>query len=119
MPLNNFTLFEKLKAHNSSKIKKFLESQEIATVKGIPSLLENEIKRVKTIIKNGGGNPKKGEAIFKTRCAGCHKMFNEGGQIGPDLTSYQKNDQDTLLISIIAPGAEIREGYENVIIKNK
>ena len=46
-------------------------------------------------------------------------MFNEGGQIGPDLTSYQKNDQDTLLISIIAPGAEIREGYENVIIKNK
>ena len=35
------------------------------------------------------------------------------------LTSYQKNDQDTLLISIIAPGAEIREGYENVIIKNK
>ena len=119
LPLNNFTLIEKLKAHNSSKIKKFLESQEISTVKGVPSLLENEIKRVKTVIKNGGGNPKKGEAIFKTRCAGCHKMFNEGGLIGPDLTSYQKNDQDTLLISIIAPGAEIREGYENVIIKNK
>ena len=117
--MNNFTLIEKLKAHNSSKIKNFLESQKISTVKGVPSLLENEIKRVKTIIKNGGGNPKKGEAIFKTRCAGCHKMFNEGGQIGPDLTSYQKNDQDTLLISIIAPGAEIREGYENVIIKNK
>ena len=119
LPLNNFTLIEKLKAHNSSKIKNFLESQKISTVKGVPSLLENEIKRVKTIIKNGGGNPKEGEAIFKTRCAGCHKMFNEGGQIGPDLTSYQKNDQDTLLISIIAPGAEIREGYENVIIKNK
>ncbi|MFL2450505.1 MAG: hypothetical protein ACJ0IB_00370 [Verrucomicrobiales bacterium] len=35
----------------------------------------------------------------------------------PDLTSYQKNDQDTLLISVIAPGAEIREGYENIILK--
>ena len=50
LPLNNFTLIEKLKAHNSSKIKKFLESQEISTVKGVPSLLENEIKRVKTIL---------------------------------------------------------------------
>ena len=69
LSLNNFTLIEKLKAHNSSKIKNFLESQKISTVKGVPSLLENEIKRVKTIIKNGGGNPKKGEAIFKTRCA--------------------------------------------------
>ena len=44
-------------------------------------------------------------------------MFANGGQIGPDLTSYQKNDQDTLLISVIAPGAEIREGYENIILK--
>ena len=119
LPLNNFSLIEKLRAHDSSIIKKFLESQKPYTIRGVTSFLENEIARVKSIIKNGGGNPKAGELIFMTRCAGCHKMFDVGGQIGPDLTSYQKNDQDTLLISIIAPGAEIREGYENVIIKNK
>ena len=119
LPLNNFSLIEKLKAHDSSNIKKFLERKKLSTVRSVPSFLENEISRVRTIIENGGGNPKAGESIFKARCAGCHKMFDVGGQIGPDLTSYQKNDQDTLLISIIAPGAEIREGYENVIIKNK
>ena len=30
-------------------------------------------------------------------------MFNKGGAIGPDLTSYQKNDLDTMLLSVIDP----------------
>ena len=46
-------------------------------------------------------------------------MFDKGGEIGPDLTSYQRNDKAALLMSLVAPGAEIREGYENVIIKTK
>ncbi|MBT7981479.1 MAG: c-type cytochrome, partial [Akkermansiaceae bacterium] len=67
----------------------------------------------------GGGNPKNGEKTFTRLCIGCHKMFDKGGVIGPDLTSYQRNDKGALLMSLVAPGAEIREGYENVIIKTK
>ena len=39
--------------------------------------------------------------------------------MGPDLTSYQRDDLDTMLISIIDPDAEIREGYESVFIQTK
>ena len=39
--------------------------------------------------------------------------------MGPDLTSYQTDDLDTMLISIIDPDAEIREGYESVFIQTK
>ena len=98
-------------------IKRFLEDKNISNGKRISEDLENEIARVKNVISREEGVPKKGESIFKVRCSSCHKMFANGGQIGPDLTSYQKNDQDTLLISVIAPGAEIREGYENIILK--
>lgn len=43
-------------------------------------------------------------------------MFGRGGVIGPDLTSYQRGDEGALLLSIVAPSAEIREGFENVVI---
>ena len=76
-----------------------------------------EIARLKKVIARDGGVPKRGEAIFTGRCAACHLMFKKGGHIGPDLTSYQKNDLDTMLQSIVDPSAEIREGFEQVIVR--
>ena len=37
----------------------------------------------------------------------------------PDLTRYQRDDLGTMLHSILAPNAEIREGYENYVVKIK
>ena len=44
-------------------------------------------------------------------------LFSAGGNLGPDLTSYQRDQTDTLLLSIINPSAEIRSGYEMVTVK--
>ena len=49
-------------------------------------------------------------------CGLCHKLFGQGGQIGPDLTPYRRDDLDTLLLNIVNPSAEIREGYENQVV---
>ena len=51
------------------------------------------------------------------RCAACHKLFFKGGAIGPDLTSYQRNDLGTMLLSIVNPNAEIREGFQFINIE--
>ena len=32
------------------------------------------------------------------------------------LTSYQRHDLQSLLLNIVDPGAEIREGYENYVV---
>jgi putative heme-binding domain-containing protein len=53
------------------------------------------------------------------RCAACHKLLHKGGNIGPNLTPYQRENLDTLLISVINPNAEIREGFEYVILHTK
>ena len=39
-------------------------------------------------------------------------MFGEGGQIGPDLSQYQRDDVLRMLLHIVNPSAEIREGFE-------
>ena len=70
------------------------------------------IAEVEAIIKTGPGNPYAGEATFMARCAACHRLFFKGGKVGPDLTNYQRDNLGTMLISIINPNAEIREGFE-------
>ncbi len=70
------------------------------------------IAEVETILKQGTGDPYQGETVFMERCASCHKLFFKGGKVGPELTAYQRDNLGTLLISIINPNAEIREGYQ-------
>ncbi|SVA83809.1 uncharacterized protein METZ01_LOCUS136663, partial [marine metagenome] len=43
----------------------------------------------------------------------------KGGQIGPNLTHYQRTDLDTLLPSILDPSREIREGFEQMQVQTR
>jgi putative heme-binding domain-containing protein len=72
-----------------------------------------EIARVKEVVGAGRGDAAAGKAIFTQRCAACHTLFKEGGQVGPDLTPYERRNLDFLLVSIVAPSAAIREEYTN------
>ena len=79
---------------------------------------EAESQKVQTILgKSIKPNLQNGYAIFTTRCAVCHVLHADGGDIGPSLTSYQREDLKTLLPSILEPSREIREGFENYILK--
>jgi putative membrane-bound dehydrogenase-like protein len=105
----------KLKAHGDGEIDAVVNG----LLEGMIGDKEAEIERVKAVIAGGAGVPKSGQLIFEQRCASCHTMFGTGGQVGPDLTSYQRDDLDNLLLAVIAPGAEIREGFENAILATK
>ena len=79
----------------------------------------NRADEIRAVLAARPGDPYAGEAIYTKRCASCHKLFFKGGAIGPDLTSYQRDDLSTMLISILEPNAEIREGYKNVLVNTK
>lgn len=76
-----------------------------------------KIAKVEAALRKPGGNPYEGEKIFAQRCSGCHRLFFKGGSIGPDLTAYQRDNLGTMLVSIINPNAEIREGFASQIIQ--
>jgi putative heme-binding domain-containing protein len=78
-----------------------------------------EIERMRQVLSAGSGDPYKGEAIFMQRCSACHTLFFKGGRIGPNLTEYQRDDLGTILVSIVDPSAEIREGYANQLVTTK
>lgn len=80
---------------------------------------KKKLEEVEAALKHSAGNPYAGEAVFMERCASCHKLFFKGGNIGPDLTIYQRDNLGTLLISIVNPNAEIREGFQFISVETQ
>ncbi|MCW1885060.1 c-type cytochrome [Luteolibacter flavescens] len=54
----------------------------------------------------------RGRAIFDRTCAACHKLFGEGGLIGPELTGGERGSVHHWLDNILDPNALIGQGYE-------
>jgi putative heme-binding domain-containing protein len=78
-----------------------------------------EVARVREVVEGRPGSPYRGREMFMQRCAACHKLFHKGGEIGPNLTHYQRDDLDTLLPGILDPSREIREGFEQMHVQTR
>jgi putative heme-binding domain-containing protein len=81
--------------------------------------LRAEVEKMIGLIGNGSGNPYQGKKLFTTSCGKCHVLFAEGGKIGPELTGYKRDDLRGMLLNVIHPSAEIREGFENYIARTE
>jgi putative heme-binding domain-containing protein len=81
--------------------------------------MQQQIHQYAATIRSGGGNPYDGRKLFSMSCGLCHKLFGQGAQIGPDLTPYKRDDLDTMLLNVVNPNAEIREGYETYLVITK
>ena len=63
----------------------------------------------------GAGDPYPGKKLYMQMCGKCHTLHAIGGKIGPDLTTYKRDDVRQMLIHIVNPSAEIREGFETQV----
>jgi putative heme-binding domain-containing protein len=80
--------------------------------------------RLETLLTQcGGGDVRRGQAIFnsaKAACASCHAIGYLGGRVGPDLTSIgQVRTERDLLESIIYPSSSFVRSYEPMIVATK
>ena len=57
-----------------------------------------------------------GKKIYGETCGKCHQLFDQGGNIGPALTSTQRWSTDYLLENIVAPSREILEAYKTEVV---
>lgn len=71
------------------------------------------VRRIKTVVNDQPGDALIGKVLFARSCGSCHQLFGQGGTIGPDLTGYERKNLDYLLLHIVDPSADIREGFVN------
>ncbi|MDP6058657.1 MAG: c-type cytochrome, partial [Pirellulaceae bacterium] len=111
-------IVQKLLFHNDPAINQRV-SRIWTTVSGSSTdEMRAEVQRLQQVIAGAAGNPYHGKQLFLKNCGKCHILFTDGGQIGPNLTSYKRDDLRSMLLNVVNPSLEIREGFENFVVFN-
>jgi putative membrane-bound dehydrogenase-like protein len=84
---------------------------------GTPEEKLAEVRRFSNDLRAGTGDATRGKALFTKHCGTCHKLFGEGGTVGPDLTNTSRADTAWLLANIVDPSAIIRAQYVQFAIR--
>jgi putative membrane-bound dehydrogenase-like protein len=62
----------------------------------------------------------RGKAAFKKACATCHRLEDEGVEVGPDLLSALRNKSpEQLLSDVLDPSREVDPRYINYLVTTK
>ena len=105
-------LIERLKLHRDAEIDSSIKELWGTTRPSTEEKQQRMASLAKTLA-SGTGNAERGKAIFTTTCGKCHMIFGEGEKLAPDLTGYERDNLDFMLVATIDPSAGIRDEYAN------
>ncbi|EMI18143.1 membrane-bound dehydrogenase domain-containing protein [Rhodopirellula maiorica SM1] len=77
------------------------------------------IEKLKTELTSdvlSSANRSAGRALFQKHCQNCHRLYGEGGQVGPDLSGGNRSNLDYLLSNIIDPSSVVDKNYRMTIV---
>jgi putative membrane-bound dehydrogenase-like protein len=60
-----------------------------------------------------------GRALYTAACAICHRLYGEGGEVGPDLTGTGRANLDYLLENIVDPSAAVSADFRMTVMNLK
>jgi putative heme-binding domain-containing protein len=63
-----------------------------------------------------GADPRRGRAVFNRTCLTCHRMYGEGGLIGPEITGANRTDLSYVLGNVLTPSDVIQDDYRMVLV---
>jgi len=63
------------------------------------------------------GDRSQGRLLYQRTCAACHKMFGEGGTIGPELTGSQRRNPEYILTKVLDPNASVPREHQTTLIR--
>ncbi len=110
------TTVRKMLLHRDERIA-LLIKEHWGEVKGATTeQMRKEVDRLASLVNVGMGDPYPGKKLFTAKCANCHVLHAVGGIVGPDLTPFKRDDVPNMLLHIVNPNAEIREGYESSVV---
>ncbi len=53
----------------------------------------------------------RGRAVFNRTCLACHRLYDSGGDVGPDLTGSDRANVDYILENVLDPSAAVSRDY--------
>ncbi len=114
-------IVRQLRAHGVKEINAQLD-KVWGVSRSTPAAKLKEIAKYKKLLEakvNRPANLPRGRVLFQRTCGQCHKLYGEGGEIGPDITGSNRNNLDYLLTNMLDPNAEIPNDYRTTILRTK
>jgi putative membrane-bound dehydrogenase-like protein len=109
---------QQMALHQDPEIDKII-GKHWGKIRSTPADKQKQIDRIAGLLSQnpGQGNATEGKTLFTIACAVCHKLFDEGGKVGPDLTGYERDNMEFMLLAVVDPSAAIREEFTNFQIE--
>jgi putative heme-binding domain-containing protein len=109
-------------ALNVNQVRKLLAAKDADLVKQVTKVWgtvregrnperEKIVAQMRDLLKKTPGDPKAGRLHFNKICAQCHKIYGEGQDVGPDITSNGRSDFEQLLSNVFDPSLVIGAGF--------
>jgi len=118
--LSAFTVGQMLRLKNDDLTKRL--SDVWGSIRTTAEDKQKLIAEFKAKLKPGivaAGDLPSGRAVFNKTCAKCHRLFGEGGKIGPDITGSNRGNIDYILENILDPSAVIGRDYQMTALELK
>jgi putative heme-binding domain-containing protein len=112
IPLGELTLDQKqaLAAHPNRSVaaraKRLLERGG-----GLPDPDRQKVIDALAPVALRGGDPARGQEVYRQQCAKCHAHGGEGGKVGPDLTGVAVHPREELLTHILDPSRSVEGNF--------
>lgn len=88
-------------------------------IDNVTSNIETQLKKYQRLLTEERlykADYEHGQVVYQKTCSPCHKLFGNGGQLGPELTGSNRTNISYLLSNILNPNGEIQEDYKMVIV---
>ncbi len=86
-------------------------AQRVELTKKYKTILNEEALKKSDVVK--------GRQVYVKNCASCHKLYDDGGDIGPALTGAQRSNIDYILENVLDPSAVVPREYQVVSLDMK
>ena len=65
------------------------------------------------------GDRLRGEKVFKSNCATCHRFYGQGYKVGPDLASVATREKEKLVSDILDPNRAMDPAFQVYVLTTK
>jgi putative heme-binding domain-containing protein len=123
LPRGDITPFHarQIRSFNDPELTKLLAQAwgELHESAGDKAALLAKLKTELTPATLAAGDKGHGRVVFTQLCSACHRLYGQGGEIGPDLTGAGRDNLDYLLENIIDPSAVVTADFRIAVVKLK
>ena len=96
----------------SDRVRELLSDEQRASNLDVASRIADYASRLQTADRNAT----RGQVVFEKNCLNCHRVGEQGHDVGPALGSIVNKPDEAILVDVLDPGSKIDSEYASYTV---